>query len=420
MPMIAAIPFFMLIALAVGGAVYYGVVMWRVLKAARTLPTTRAGLSMPAPEGGWPSVCIVVPAHNEEKVIGDLARSLLAQDYPDLRVVFALDRCTDGTEEVVRAGSEGQTPSPSSKTRPQFEIVRVSSCPEGWAGKTHAAWRGVNDSAGARDAAMLLFADADTVFDSGLVRASVALLLARKLDLLSLLSTLTNEQWFERWVQPAAGFELIRQYPLDMVNRAVRPRAFANGQFMLFRRDLYDRIGGHERVKDFLLEDIAFARHLDIVRKTMPSRWGVLMTGGMLRCRMYRDWTSFRRGWKRIYTEASLRRPKQLREWARRKVLSGVAMPAGALACAVAGPIVFLWDRPLGLTMLGAGLFALVMIVITMARIYADQGLSARWAIGYPFGAWRVAGLLSEAASDLDRGVKTVWGGKEYTREVKA
>lgn len=257
------------------------------------------------------------------------------------------------------------------------------------------------------------------MFDPGLVRASVALLLARKLDLLSLLSRLTSEQWFETWVQPAAGFELVRQYPLDMVNREVRPRAFANGQFMLFRRELYDAIGGHERVKHELLEDIAFARHLDIVRKKMPSRWGVLMTDGMLRCRMYRDWESFRRGWKRIYTEASLRRPRQLREWSWRKRMSGVVMPVAGLVCAAAGPIVLMWDGPLGWTMIGAGFASVGVFVVTMVRIYADQGLGARWALAYPFGAWRVAGLLDEAARDLDQGVKTVWGGREYAREVK-
>ncbi|MBL8745009.1 MAG: glycosyltransferase [Phycisphaerae bacterium] len=411
MPLIAAIPFLVLIALTCGGAVYYGVVLWRVLKTARTLPTTRDGLTMAAPEGGWPRVCVVVPAHNEERVIGELARSLVAQDYPGLRVVFSLDRCTDGTEGVLRGVCADD---------PRFEIVRVGSCPEGWAGKTNAAWRGVRDSVGARDAELLLFADADTVFEPGLVRASVALLLERRLDLLSLLSRLTSEEWFERWVQPAAGFELVRQYPLDVVNRGVRPRAFANGQFMLFRRGLYDAIGGHERVKDHLLEDIAFARYLDIVRKSMPSRWGVLMTDGMLRCRMYRDWDSFRRGWKRIYTEASLRRPRQLREWARRKRLSGVVLPAAGLVCAAAGPMVMMWDRPLGWTMFGAGVVSVGVFVVTMARIYVDQGLGAAWALTYPVGAWRVAGLLDEAARDLERGVKTLWGGREYAREVKA
>ncbi len=52
---------------------------------------------------------VVVPAHDEERVIGALLSDLLAQDYPAalVRTVVAADRCTDGTVEV--AGRAGAT-----------------------------------------------------------------------------------------------------------------------------------------------------------------------------------------------------------------------------------------------------------------------------------------------------------------------
>jgi chlorobactene glucosyltransferase len=34
----------------------------------------------------------------------------------------------------------------------------------------------------------------------------------------------------------------------------------ANGQFLLFRRESYNRIGGHEAVRDRMAEDVALAR----------------------------------------------------------------------------------------------------------------------------------------------------------------
>lgn len=402
---------FLLIGLSCTGAAYYGVVWWRVVRSGRVLPTTRDGLRLPPPESGWPSVCIVVPAHNEEVVIGALARSLMRQDYPALRIVFALDRCTDRTEEVLAEATAGAA---------HVELVRISECPEGWAGKTHAAWRGVQDSEGAAAAELLLFTDADTEFDPGLVRASVALLLARGLGLLSLLSRLTCEQWFEKLVQPAAGFELVRQYPLDFVNRDDRPRAFANGQFMLFRRDLYDQIGGHERVKAELLEDIALARYLHIHRRAIPNRRGVYMTDGMLRCRMYRDWDGFRRGWKRIFTESSGRKPRQLKGWSRRKRLFGTAAPAAAAVCAaVGGNVAAGAETSLGWIMVATGMTSLAIFAGSMSRLYRDQGVPARWVWLYPIGAWRVADLLREAARDLETGVKTVWAGREYTRVAR-
>ena len=47
---------------------------------------------------------------------------------------------------------------------------------------------------------------------------------------------------------PAATLELMRQYPLTLANAATDRRPFANGQFMLFTREGYEDIGGHEAV----------------------------------------------------------------------------------------------------------------------------------------------------------------------------
>jgi cellulose synthase/poly-beta-1,6-N-acetylglucosamine synthase-like glycosyltransferase len=181
----------------------------------------------------------VVPAHNESRVIAACVRSLRTETYPQLRVVFALDRCTDDTAALVRAGIAGDG---------RFEIVEIDACPDDWAGKVHAAHTGVTRSRGAQGADYLLFADADTVFEPGCIAASLALMRQRKLDLLSLLSTLTHDMWFERVVQTAAAFELMRQYPPIRANGLKKRRAFANGQFMLFTRDTYDAVGGHAAV----------------------------------------------------------------------------------------------------------------------------------------------------------------------------
>ena len=106
------------------------------------------------------------------------------------------------------------------------------------------------------------------------------------------------------------------------VNRRDSRRHFANGQFMLFRRDVYDAIGGHEAVKGELLEDIALARVVGMRRHDYAG--GCLMADGMLFCRMYRSWEAFRRGWRRIYTEAAKRKPQcQATRYPSRRARSG-------------------------------------------------------------------------------------------------
>jgi glycosyltransferase involved in cell wall biosynthesis len=282
-----------------GTIVLWGSVWIRVEHWMRVVPTLRLGQRLAAVEPPSGSVCVVVPAYNEARVIAALVQSLRSETYPQLRVVLALDRCRDDTPGIARAAIGDDH---------RFEIVEIESCPANWAGKVHAVNAGVTRSRGAADADYFLFADADTVFAPGCIAASVAMMHHRKLDLLSLLSTLTHETWFERVVQTAAVFELLRQYPLTLANARKDRRAFANGQFMLFTREAYRAVGGHASVKDALLEDLALARLIE----ERGRKAGVFLAAGLFHCHMYASWAEFRRGWKRIYIEASNRKPRRL------------------------------------------------------------------------------------------------------------
>lgn len=375
-------------------------------RAKAAAPTLREGRSMPAPEGGWPRLCVVTPAHNEEKNIAAMARSLLAQDYPGLRLVFALDRCTDGTERVLREATGDAR---------RVEVVKIERCPEEWAGKTHAAWRGVQDSESAKDAELLLFTDADTEHEAGCLRAAVAILSGRGLGLLSVLSTLRHERWFERIVQPICSMELMRHHPLPRVNRADEPRAFANGQFMLFRRDVYESVGAHAGVRAELLEDIALARRV----RDAGAGASMLLADGMLSCAMYDDWAEFRRGWKRIYTEAANRKPSRLRRNAWRVRAASCLLPAVALACALLGAWHVGEGRAWGWACVGAGLVPTGLWLLVMGITARAGGGSAWRAPLAGVGAWLTGSILLAAARDLERGRPTSWGGREYAREAR-
>ena len=237
----------------------------------------------------------------------------------------------------------------------RFEIVEIDTCPATWAGKAHTVHAGITRSRAALAADYLLFVDADTTFAPGCIAAALALMRERRLDLLSLLSTLAHDTWFERIVQTAASFELMRQYPLRLANAPDERRAFANGQFMLFRRDAYVAIGGHEAVKDALLEDLALARRIVAAKRTP----GVFLAAGLFRCRMYTSWPEFRRGWKRIYIEAASRKAKRLSllEWRIRWL--GTIMPVWMLATLPIGTFVVARDPALGWTLVTLSLVAL-------------------------------------------------------------
>lgn len=395
--------------IALATLVYWTVGLARLLATKLLLPTARHGVGMAAGMPHWPAVSVIIPAHNEEASIGPLVRSLLAQDYPNFSVVLCLDRCTDSTAELIGTLARGDG---------RFHAIEIDHCPDGWAGKVNAVFTGVR-SEWARGADLLLFADADTVFDPACVTATVALLENRGLDLLSLLSTLTCRQWFEYLVQPAAGLELVRQYPMLRANRRRgRRRAFANGQFMLFRREAYDAIGGHEAVKDELLEDLALARNMADAGR--PA--GLFLADGMLTCRMYESWQAFRNGWKRIYIESAKCKVGRLRKAAAASALMGGVFPALTLVNLFFA-LEFLLPNEAGRSwgtasavLSGLGLLAWVLVVAATHRI----GRVPLWAVpGFAIGAWLVGVIEWEAARDLRKGIATRWAGRDYIRRPR-
>ena len=368
-----------------------------------TVPTVRAGLAVELPPADRPSVSVIIPAHNEQRVIEACARGLLAQDYGPLEVIFVLDRCTDRTQELL---------DPIAERHASIRIVRNATCPESWAGKCHAAAVGVGEASGD----WLLFTDADTQFDPGLVRAAVAMADQRGVDLLSLLSTLTTANWYERIVQPVAGLALLNLYPMDRVNNPTDSRAFANGQFMLFRREMYERIGGHEAVKDDLLEDIAFARLVN----RCGGRGGLLLADGMLVCAMYDSFNAFRTGWKRIFIESCRRRVKRIRKHAVRMLVTGLLLPAAHMGLIVMGMLCLMnGNVSLGWLALVGGILAWVVQTATLAWAYRLGGTPAIAAVTYPIGSWLLVRILFEAASDLARRAPIRWGGRDYVLEPR-
>ena len=393
-------------ALSIVVIAYWCVFAWRAARDARGRPSLREGLGLATPPSGWGAVRVVVPSHNEERHAPTLLRSLLSQDYPGpLEIVFVLDRCTDGT----RAALESVAASHSHRPGCALRIVDNASCPADWAGKCNAARVGAALEGG--EAAWLLFTDADTRFDPGLVRSSVALAAHRGLSLLSAMPQLTSGRTFERVAQPVAALQLMKLYPPERVNRTEDPRPFANGQFMLFSREAYESIGGHASVKDDLLEDIAFARKIHYSRR----RFGLFMSDGMLITHMYESAEQFREGWTRIFIESCHRSPSRLRRYA---VLSAVIGIGGPLACALTIAIGtvggVMGDVPLMVGGAICGAAGIAVQHVVLRGIYRLMRTPRRGVWLHWLGSASLARILWRAASFLASGRPVRWGGRTY------
>jgi hypothetical protein len=163
-------------------------------------------------------------------------------------------------------------------------------------------------------------------------------------------------------------------------------------------------------VKGALLEDLALAR-LVIDRRRNA---GVFLAEGLLHCRMYADWTQFRRGWKRIYTEAANRKAARLTVSAWRIRFLGTVLPLWTLGCGLYGALLVDRDISGGWPLLGLWLVATLVWLGALVRVAAVAHAPAWTAPLHVIGAWLTGRLLGEAADDLRSRRPVQWGGREY------
>jgi len=172
------------------------------------------------------------------------------------------DHSTDATADLVRALGFAENAA-------SHRLLRGADLPEGWVGKNWAC----HQLAQAARGEFLLFVDADTTHAPGTVSAAVAYSRKSGADLLSAWPRLITKTWSEKVIIPMIlllGMVLYPHWLLLFTERhgARWPRRFrrtlgaANGQFMLWRRASYERIGGHEAVRDHLVEDVALGREV--------------------------------------------------------------------------------------------------------------------------------------------------------------
>lgn len=347
-----------------------------------------------------PLVSILVPAKDEEHGIESCVRSLLAQNYPHFEVLVIDDRSADRTAEIVERIAEHDV---------RLQLVRVRELPPGWTGKTHALDVGQRKARGS----WLLFVDADTRHEPQTLSALLRDAVDHGAHLESMLPALDARTFWEATVQPFAGVCLMVFFPLHKVNDARLPEfAFANGQFILIRRDAYDAIGGHEAVRDKFVEDIHLGRN--VRRHGLGLR--VVMAPALSRVRMYSSLSAIIRGWSRILYSSVDHRPAKLYALLAAicvfSVLSyAVLIGTGCALIAGAGSPFVVW-------LLGLGAAHQVFQTTIMARIY-DLSHSRKVFLLARILAVAVMLIVVVKTIRMCRTHRIVWRGTTYGREIQ-
>jgi cellulose synthase/poly-beta-1,6-N-acetylglucosamine synthase-like glycosyltransferase len=232
-------------------------------------------------EMDWPRVVVFVPAHNEELVVADALRALLAQDYPRdrLEIIPVNDRSTDSTRrriDEVAAASEGR--------------IRPFHREGGTPGKAAA----LQDALKLSDAEIIVIFDADYLPIPGLLREIVApfvdpevgAVMGRVVPLNAARGLLARFLDLER----SAGYQVDQQ---ARMNLGLLPQY--GGTVGGVRRAALEAVGGWN--PECLAEDT------DITFRLFLGGWNVVYQNG---CECYEE-----------VPESWPARAKQIRRWAK-------------------------------------------------------------------------------------------------------
>ena len=229
-------------------------------------------------------VSVLVPARNEEQNIERCVRSLLRQEYAPFEILVLDDGSTDATPELLHSLVK--------ESGGKVRVLQGKPLPEGWHGKSWACSQLGHQAKGE----LLLFTDADTMHESDALRRTVGAIETSGADMLSLMPHQELYSFWEKLVVPLVHVILMCYLPLRFVRTSRRAAfCFANGQFILFRREFYDRINGHAAVQNALVEDVWLCKS---VKKAGGS---VVAFNGtdVVSCRMYRNFRDIWEGFSK-------------------------------------------------------------------------------------------------------------------------
>ena len=349
------------------------------------------------PPSNAPLISVCIPARNEERNIRACVEAVLNQTYPNFEVIVLDDRSTDSTLEILH-----------SIQNDKLKIINGSDLPTGWAGKPHALYQASNSCDERGD--WLCFVDADTFLAPEALASCYAKAIETNADLFTMMTFQITVTFWERVVLPLVMTALSVGFSPRKVNDPNRKDAIANGQFIFIKRSVYDAIGGHESVKDQIVEDKAISEKV---------KWGgyrLIVADGMqvTRTRMYTSLAEMWEGWtKNIFLG--------LREQVGLMILGAF----GALVTVIAALVLPLWPL-LGLFWLlhsGGGMAIAIIIealilwgvlIYVRAIVAQDMNIPHWYALTTPLGAAIFAAMMFTSTWKVISGQGVTWRGRKY------
>ncbi|MGB9824978.1 MAG: glycosyltransferase [Candidatus Hydrothermia bacterium] len=238
-------------------------------------------LTEKADERYW-RISVIIPARNEANRIRRLLDSLMKQTYSPYEVIVVDDDSSDGTGKLV--SSYG------------FRLIKVKP-PSRWTGKCFALYSGAKEATGD----ILLFLDADTWLDKNFLGYFKDFIEGDKI-----LTIQPYHEVLHFYEHFSMLLNLISFIGVEVGagKRSYNVKRGLFGPCIFFPRKIYTEIGGHELVKNSLIEDM----DLGLKLREMGFEVLALPHNGLIKYRMYSEGLlSLIKGWVKNFSRGARR-----------------------------------------------------------------------------------------------------------------
>ncbi|UOQ84778.1 glycosyltransferase family 2 protein [Gracilibacillus salinarum] len=230
-------------------------------------------------------ISIIIPARNEEERIKPLLESIALQQYSRYELIVVDDDSADQTAHIAR--------------QYHASVRSNNTLQDGWIGKSSACWTGANHAQGD----YLLFLDADTRFTDEESLGNLVSCYQEKgsSGILSLQPYHTIERFYENL---SAVFNIIVMAGMNVFTpfREKLEVAGSFGPCILCAKEDYFRTGGHEKIREAVMDDLALGSLFK--EKGMPVR--CYSGRGVINFQMYPDGIRpLVEGWSKSFATAS-------------------------------------------------------------------------------------------------------------------
>jgi cellulose synthase/poly-beta-1,6-N-acetylglucosamine synthase-like glycosyltransferase len=308
--------------------------------------------------GERPRVTAVVPARDEAERIGETVGRLLRSRGVDLEVVVVDDRSSDATGAIV-----AKLAREDAEVGARVRLVRVDALPEGWLGKPHACQRGGEVAR----SEWILFTDGDVHLAGDVIARAVAAARAEHVEHVVLAPGVESATLPARAGLAAFSLGLIGH--MGRANRDERFGWIGIGAFNLVAADAWRAIGGHERLRYEVVDDM---------------KLGLLLRRGGFRTRAFLAGRDVTAAWGRSAREILRLLEKNQFAFLGYHTFATLAFVLAAAALWLAGPLGFAYGGAIGWFAGIAWLSTSIPSAIVAARSGEHRGFALLAPLGFP------------------------------------